>query len=217
MRFKILVLCVALLICTSLCAQETTGTIAGIVKDASGAVVPDANVTVQNTGTGQQRQVKSGSEGEFSVPQLPIGKYQVTATHPGFSKVLVKDTELQVNDRRRVDLTLPVGTAEQVVTVEASNTRVDTESSAVGAVITGKQVQDMPLNGRSLFSLVMSQPGVSSTGALMSGRVGVGLDSSPGINVNGMRAAQNNWLIDGGDNVDSGANLNVINFISLDA
>jgi hypothetical protein len=198
-------------------AQETTGTITGFVKDATGAVVPDVEVVVRNMNTGVERRVKSQADGEYTVTLLPIGIYQVTVETAGFKKYSAEGIKLSVNDRLRVDIALQVGAITETITVVGEAPVVQTESAEVGTVITGTLVKEMPLNGRSLYQLVALQPGVSAGGAIVSGRVGVGLDNLASINVNGARAAQNNWLIDGGDNVDTGSNLAVINYVSVDA
>lgn len=198
-------------------AQETTGTITGFVKDSTGAVIPNVEVTVRNVATGVERRVTTGAEGEYTATLLPVGRYEITVELQGFKKFTASNIRLSVNDRLRIDVTLEVGAIAETVTVEATVPAVQSESSEVGAVITGKQVTEMPLNGRSLYQLIALQPGVSASSAIVSGRVGVGLDQLASVNVNGARAAQNNWLIDGADNVDTGSNLAVINYISVDS
>ncbi|HWR17650.1 MAG TPA: carboxypeptidase regulatory-like domain-containing protein [Terriglobales bacterium] len=218
MRFRILMLVLLLGALSILCsAQETTATITGVVKDASGAVLPNVDVVIRNTGTGQERAVTTSQEGEYTATSLPIGTYEVSVKRAGFKDFLVKNIILNVNDRRRIEATLQVGGSSEQVTVEAAELAVQTENSQVGSVVTGRTVQEMPLNGRSLFSLVALQPGVSAASGIVSGRVGVGLDNLASVNVNGMRAAQNNWLIDGADNVDTGSNLGLLNYISIDS
>lgn len=198
-------------------AQEITGTITGFVKDTTGAVVPGVEVRIRNTATGLERRVVTSSEGEYTATLLPIGIYEVLVEAPGFKKAAVRDIKLSVNDRLRVDVTLEVGQITETITVVGEVPAVQTETAEVGTVITGTLVKEMPLNGRSLYQLVALQPGVSAAGAIISGRVGVGLDNLASVNVNGARASQNNWLIDGADNVDTGSNLAVINYISVDS
>lgn len=206
-----------LLVTTAAFSQEITGSITGFVKDPSGAVVPNAMVTVRNLGTGDQRQVTTGAEGEYTVTPLPIGRYEVVVEASGFQKFVAKEVQLSVNDRRRVDANLQVGSTDQTVTVEEAALAVQTEDSTVGNVISGNTVTQMPLNGRNLYQLIALQPGVSAAANIASGRVGVGLDALANVNINGARSSQNNWLLDGADNVDTGSNLAVINYISLDS
>lgn len=198
-------------------AQEITGTITGFVRDTTGAVLPNVEVVIRNMQTGLERRVKTGADGEYIATLLPIGLYEVIVEVSGFKRFAVRDIALSVNDRRRVDVTLEVGQITETITVVGELPAVQTESAEVGTVVTGVIVKEMPLNGRSLYQLVALQPGVSAGSAIVSGRVGVGLDNLASVNVNGARAAQNNWLIDGADNVDTGSNLAVINYISVDA
>ncbi len=198
-------------------AQETTGTITGFVKDSTGAVIPNVQVIVRNTGTGLERRLMTGAAGEYTATLLPVGSYEVAVEHAGFRKFLATGIALNVNDRLRIDVNLRVGATTEEVTVEAAVPLVQTESSAVGAVVRGEQVRQTPLNGRSLYQLLALQPGVTAGSNLLSGRVGYGLDATSSVSVNGMRFAQNNWLIDGGDNVDTGSNLGLINYVSIDA
>lgn len=198
-------------------AQEITGTITGIVKDKAGAVIPNADVVVRNMGTGIERRLKTGADGEYTATLLPVGKYEVLVEVAGFKKFETRDIRLSVNDRLRIDVTLDVGEVTETVVVVGEAPVVQRESAEVGTVIGGTLVKEMPLNGRSLYQLIALQPGVSAGGAIVSGRVGVGLDNLASVNVNGARAAQNNWLIDGADNVDTGSNLAVINYVSVDA
>jgi Carboxypeptidase regulatory-like domain/TonB-dependent Receptor Plug Domain len=197
-------------------AQETTGTITGLIKDLTGAVIPDVEVRIRNAATGLERRVTTGSEGDYTATQLPIGRYEVVVERAGFKKFTAKGIALSVNDRLRLDVVLELGEVTEVVEVQAVVSAVQSETAEVGTVITGRQVVDMPLNGRSLYQLVALQPGVSASSALVSGRVGVGLDNLASVNVNGARASQNNWLIDGADNVDTGSNQGTINFIGID-
>ncbi len=216
-RFVLFLVCsLALIVPGAINAQETTGTITGFIKDSTGAVVPGVEIAIRNMGTGVERRLFSGDRGEYTATLLPIGKYEVSAELTGFKKFTVSDIQVSVNDRLRVDVTLEIGAITELVTVEYAVPAVQSESAEVGSVITGRQVTEMPLNGRSIYQLVALQPGVSAGGALVSGRVGVGLDNLASINVNGMRAAQNNWLVDGADNVDTGSNLAVINYIGVD-
>lgn len=198
-------------------AQEITGTITGFVRDNTGAVIPGAQVIVRNVETGLERRMTTSDDGEYTATLLPIGRYEVMVEASGFKKFQARDIKLSVNDRLRIDATLEVGQITETVSVIGEAPLIQTESSEVGSVINQTLVKEMPLNGRSLYQLVALQPGVSATGAIASGRVGVGLDNLASVNVNGTRAAQNNWLIDGADNVDTGSNLAVINYISVDA
>ena len=217
LRYIIFSLCAVLLISGGALGQETTGTVTGVVKDASGGVIPGVEVIVKHVGTGFERRVLTSASGEYVATLLPVGGYQVTVEMTGFKKYERTGITLSVNDRLRVDITLEVGAPTETITVVGEAPKIQSETSDVGTVISGTQVTEMPLNGRSLYQLIALQPGVSAAGSIVSGRVGVGLDNLASVNINGARAAQNNWLIDGADNVDTGSNLGVINYISVDA
>src|SRR5665213_2273228 len=92
-------------------AQTNTGTILGTITDETGAVIPDAQVVAKNLGTGIERTVKAGASGEFSMPNLQIGHYSVTASHEGFAPASVQDTELQVAERTMLNIVLHLGSA----------------------------------------------------------------------------------------------------------
>lgn len=195
-------------------AQETTGTITGLVKDQSGAVVPGATVKVRNVGTNAETTSVTDGTGRYVTSGLPIGRYTVVVELSGFKTSVRADIDLHVADRLRVDATLQPGTITETVTVTGATPTVQTESSDISTLINSTQVSQMPLNGRNLVQLVAMQPGVSST---LTSTLGVGLAGLTNVFVNGNRASQNNWMIDGADNNDVGSNLALINYVNLDA
>lgn len=194
--------------------QETTGTITGTVKDSSGAVIPGVSVVVRNIGTNAATNVVSDDRGVYAAQRLPIGNYEVAAELDGFKRFLRANLELHVAERMRVDVTLQAGDLKEVVEVTGSAPIVQTESSEVSTLINNRQVLQMPLNGRNVISLVAMQPGVSSN---LPSTLFVGLASLQSVFVNGNRASQNNWMIDGADNNDAGSNLALINYVNVDA
>jgi hypothetical protein len=156
-------------------AQTNKGEIAGTVKDANGAVVPGASVTITKVDTSAERKVTSGDAGEYNAPLLDIGTYKVTATKQGFQTTTNENIVLQTNDRVRVDLELKPGDVSGVVTVTAAAPLVETESSNRGAVITGREVTELPLSGRNFTQLATLMPGVAA--ASNAGFGGTGPDS----------------------------------------
>jgi hypothetical protein len=156
-------------------AQTNKGEIVGTVKDANGAVVPGANVTITKVDTGTERKVTSGDAGEYNAPLLDIGTYKVTATKQGFQTTTNEGIVLQTNDRVRVDLELKPGDISGVVTITAAAPLVETESSNRGAVITGREVTELPLSGRNFTQLATLMPGVAA--ASNAGFGGTGPDS----------------------------------------
>jgi hypothetical protein len=213
------VLC-AWLACACL-AQEITGNIAGSVKDPQGAVVPNATVTLTDTDKGAViRTAKTTGGGDFSVPLLPIGHYSLTVEAPGFQKYIQSGIVLNANDKLSFHPTLAVGSAAQTVSVEANATQVELQSAQASGLISGTQIRELSLNNRNYEQLVLLQPGVSSTNNTDQLYVGAFTPfgtNSPNMSLNGGRVEQNNWLVDGFDNVDRGSNITLLTFPSVDA
>ena len=154
------VACLVLVLFSSIAfAQYDTGSIVGVVRDKSGAVIPGADVKVTNTKTGRVLEVKTGSVGEYSVPGLPAGPYKVEASHTGFETGVVSDVVLYATATRAVDVELKVGSETQNVTVVANTVAVNTQTSGSGGTVTGTQVENLPLNGRDFTTLTALVPG----------------------------------------------------------
>ena len=194
-------------------AQEITGTITGAVTDPSGAAIPGLTVNVRNLGTNATQSVVTDERGVYTATLLPAGRYEVSLELAGFKKFVRSNIELSVNDRLGVNIVLEPGDVSETVTVIATTPLVKTESSEVSTLINAKQVEQMPLNGRNVISLVALQPGVSST---LPSTLTVGLGNLTNVYVNGNRASQNNWMVDGADNNDAGSNLALINYVNVD-
>ena len=155
----------ALLLLPAAHAQLETGSILGVVQDSSGAKIPNADVTVSNMQTGAAAHLKSDGSGNFVAPVLQLGTYQVTATAPGFKQTTVGGIVLTATSRKRVDVSLQPGAAEQTVNVTSAAPLVQAASSEIGDVITGQAVQNLPLNGRDItetLGLVPSLNGANS-------------------------------------------------------
>jgi hypothetical protein len=141
-------------------AQAPTGTITGIVTDASGAAMPNVSVTITEKATGAVRTAVTNSSGFYSAPALPVGEYQMRAEMTGFATVQ-RDSEVQAGGTVTVNLPMSLGTAKEVVTVEAASTQINYENNAVQGVIDRAAVEDLPLNGRSFMQLAVLEPGVT--------------------------------------------------------
>ena len=201
--------------------QETTGTILGTVTDASGAVVPGATVTITNIDKNAVlRKLTSGKDGSFIAPLLPIGHYSVTVEAKGFKASTKSNIELNIRDQYRVDSALAPGSVTESVTVEADALQVDTLSATATGLINGTQIRELSLSQRNYEELVALTPGVSSG---VSDNIFVGVETPGGgtneidFSINGNRFSQNNWTIDGADNVDRGGNFSLLNYPSVDA
>src|SRR5690348_5865728 len=138
--------CLCVLLVCAVFAQTDRGTITGTVVDASGAVVPGAKVSVINAETQLRVDTVTTSTGNYTVPALPAGTYSLTVDQAGFTKFERTGITIQVAVTTRVDVTLTVGTATQSVDVAADATMLKTESAEQSSTITGKTVNDLPIN-----------------------------------------------------------------------
>ncbi len=142
-------------------AQVPTGALAGVVTDASGAVITNATVTLTNKETGLTRTVETNSEGFYSAPSLPAGEYEVKVVAKGFSAFL-RVTTVLTGSTTTVNAQLQVGQTSEIVTVTgATATTINYESNTVQGVVTRQQIDNLPLNGRSFLNLAQLEPGVT--------------------------------------------------------
>jgi hypothetical protein len=177
--------------------QDASGRVIGNVFDQQGGLVPEAHVTVTNTATGIAHSTTTNKDGYFEVLDLPIGSYNVTVEHEGFSKAVTQQQKLQINQSLRFDITLKVGTTSQSVTVEAQVTGVETVNPTLGQSVTSRQVVDMPLNGRDVMQLALLQPGVTEADPDYGGATTGGGNA---FSVAGGRPDSITFLLDGGLN-----------------
>src|SRR3954454_12902634 len=177
-------------------AQSTGGRIVGQVTDTSGAVVPGAKITLTNEATGVGYNSESGGTGDFSVLQLPVGVYTVTADRGTFKKYVRKGVRLELNQVLNLQIAMQLGSATEVVNVTGEAPLVDTSSTQLGTAIDAKTVTGLPLGGRDTYQLLQIQPGVTSTGGA---DLFYGSDQSGAVSVNGGRGRSNNFNVNGGD------------------
>jgi hypothetical protein len=199
-------------------AQAVSGTILGTVLDSTGSVVPGATVTILNTGTGLTRTVTTDASGEFTAPQVPTGKYSVTAELAGFKKVTLENIDVGVDQRIRVDVKLELGAMTEAVTITAESPLVQTSSSELGTTVRNEQIEAMPLNGRNFVQLTRSIPGVlrGIPGANIDGAGSLAWRASASFSANGQRPRDNNYMLDGVDNNETWLQTVVI-FPNVDA
>ena len=151
-------------------AQTNEGILTGTVVDSTGGAIQGAKIVAKNEATGISFTAISGSEGSFRFPSIPIGIYDVTASQPGFATLTQSGVNVQISTTTAITLTLNVGRAEQMVTVQADATRIETESSDVGTVVSSRQVLELPLalGGvgalRSPEAFVFLAPGTAGPG-----------------------------------------------------
>jgi hypothetical protein len=170
-------------------AQLDTGSIQGTVRDTTGALIPNAKVTVTNGGTQRAYHTISSNSGEYSVPTLPVGRYSVAASFQGFRTVTVQDVELNASEAHRVDVVLPAGGESQQVTVSANQMQVNTLSADLGTTIDAQRVANLPLNGRDFTDLLALVPGSVTSGQFGQTSLGGAETSFAGVNI----------LLDGAD------------------
>jgi hypothetical protein len=214
----VLCLVVASLLPVALAAQAVTGTILGLITDATGSVMPGTTVTLTNTGTGQVRSVTTDANGEYTVPSLPTGKYTVKAELSGFKTVTVPDVTLGVDQHYRVNLKLEVGAVEESVTVTGSSPLIQTSTSELGTTVSEEQIKTLPLNGRNFVNLTRTVPGVvrGVPGANIDGAGSLAWRASASFSANGQRPRDNNYMLDGVDNNETWLQT-VVLFPSVDA
>lgn len=212
----VLSLLFSLLLATSvLYAQSTNGVITGAVTDPSGAAVSGASVTVTDQGTGAVHTARTDGQGNYTIPDLAPGTYSVNVKNSGFKTFNQQNVILNVASVRRADAKLEPGGVTEVVNVEANAIQVQTTSGALGEVVDGQQVRELPLNGRSFVELTQLQPGVSAASNFSTTNKGLlaGVDFS----VNGNPTTNNLFLVDGANNNDVGSNRTILIYPSLDA
>jgi Carboxypeptidase regulatory-like domain/TonB dependent receptor len=189
-------------------AQTTNGLITGVVTDSSGAVVPGAQVSVVNRGTGQERVAASDSSGLYVVPQLAPGLYTLTAQRQGFASVKEDNIQLLVNQSLTIDVKLSVATTAETIEVTTAPPLLNTTTSTLSDVIEHEETVDLPLNGREFTQLALLTPGAApQEGGQQSGfTVALGAGGiSPAVS--GQRADQNNFTVDGVLNNDIYTNV----------
>ena len=206
---KLFVSVLMMLCATALIAQTDAGRIVGTVNDKSGAVVANATVTATNPATGQAVTVQSDANGSFAFSALKPGHYHLEAKQGTFGTQSA-DVDLQVSQVREINFKLAIGSVETVVNITDELPLVDTNTSSTGEVIQGRQVTELPLNGRNFTQLALLTPGVTRGyygDVSMGGNSGTNAEAfrnsdtgGASISANGLRQQANNYLLDGIDN-----------------
>ena len=178
---------------TSSLAQLPTATILGVVRDATGAVMPQADLTARNIDTGQTRTTVSALDGSYRFAALPIGNYEVTATQTGFQSSVRSGIRLTVGREAILNFSMQVGAVEQRVEVTAEAPLVNTTTGTLGGLVGEQEIAELPLNGRNYVDLALLQPGVQSS------RIATGGGSIDGtrFSSNGAPLSSNNSTLDG--------------------
>ncbi len=194
-------------------AQETTGNIAGQVKDQIGGTIPGAVVTITDPARGFQRTYQTTEDGTFNATDLPASLYTLTVEMQGFKKYQQEAFQVTVNDRRTLSIVLEPGEVSELVTVVADTPLVQ-DSPTQRGLISGDQIRELPLNTRNFVQLALLSAGVNSSNG---SQIGSGALSVVQLSINGGRTSAINWLVDGARNVDTGSNLTLLTTPSIDA
>jgi hypothetical protein len=181
--------------------QSTNATLSGTVQDPQGALIPHASVVATQIDTQQSRSTTSGEDGHYTIPDLPIGSYRVTASSTGFKTLVIPVITLQVNQSAEMNLKLEVGSTNEQIIVTTQVPLLNTETSSVGQVVENQSIESQPLNGREFWQLVALVPGASYTpGGEGSITGGSSLRASVvNVQINGTGFIWNGWLMDGAD------------------
>jgi len=196
----------------SLLAQQVTADIVGRLTDATGALVPNAQVAVTNTGTQEVRKALTNEQGEFTFNLLQIGSYKARVEAKGFKTVEVPSFPLTVGERHRLDIQMQVGTQSEEVVVTTEAPALQTDTASVGQTLESQAVQDLPTQGRNLYSLVQLAPGASAGPAngVSSGLRPDDRRQASEVSANGQSDSRNNNLLDGMDNNSRVGNIIIV-------
>jgi outer membrane receptor protein involved in Fe transport len=211
-RFTLAGLLVALLLFSAPVAAQTFGEITGSVTDSSGAVVAGATVNVANSATGVERKVTTNEVGNYNVPFLNPGRYNLTAQLEGFKIASRSGIIVQVGDVVRANFTMEVGAVTETIEVTGGAPLLQTESTALGTVIDQQRIVDLPLNGRNFLQLVRLSSNVSAemgSGGQANSRQG-GERANQAISISGQRQQYNQFTLDGVENTDPNFNTFVV-------
>lgn len=182
--FRALLLASFLAAVTPLWAQKDAGAIVGLVRDASGAVVTKAKVTVEDVDRGIRMTIFTNEQGEYVASPLKIGRYRVTVEKPGFKQAVAGPVQVNIQDRAGVDLKLDLGAASEVVTVTGEHSLLETETSDLGQVVDSHRINALPLNGRNYAQLALLGAGVAPA------EPGSRVETTFGFSANGARSCR---------------------------
>ncbi len=196
--------CMALVTAPTLQAQVDEGSITGTVTDTSGAVVPGAHVTLLNTDQGLSLETLSNGNGGYAFNPVRIGHYKITVSAKGFATTTQENLTVQVSQNLGINIQLKAGGATETVEITEAPPQLQTEDASMGQVIGSQEVNDLPLNGRNFTFLAQLGAGMQTPQADTRGNAASGAFSA-----NGLRPAQNNYLLDGIDN-----NSNAVDFLN---
>jgi len=189
---SVVVACLGILIVPA-SGQTTVGSIFGTVTDQSGGVIPDTTITAIDVNTGLVRTTRSNSSGNYLFPSVSTGDYNITAQAKGFTVETIKSLHVDANQSANATFKLPVGSESETVTVTSEAALIDTRESQLGETVDRKRIQDLPLDGRNVSSLVQLVAGVNNYTPQAQG----GDQNGDAFSVNGGRTNENTFYLDG--------------------
>jgi hypothetical protein len=192
-----------LLLCFSLFAQSDTASMTGVVRDQTGAAVPNAAVVVRNEATGNERRVTTNQDGFYVASNLPPGFYLVSVEATGFKKFESQNNKLDASVNATVNVALTVGSQSETIEVVATAPQVQSDTATVGRVVTQDQIQNLPLNGRNPLFLAQLKAGVRRGSSMAAFSFGL---NSGGYSINGSRPQDNLITFDGAPAIRTRAN-----------
>jgi hypothetical protein len=205
-----LLLALALIPCRAIVVRaDTVGSISGTVTDQTGGVIPDTTVTALNLDTTLAQTTKTNANGFYNFTALPVGRYEIEILREGFNPYKRTGLVVDVNSQLRVDISLSMGEQKEEVVVSDTAVHVETESSQMGEVVSGKEIVTVALNGRSFTDLLALQPGIvpmstQQPNSIVMAGAQVAIAPSGGLNpgnqsISGQREDANGFLVNGGD------------------
>ena len=199
--YLIVLFCLPAVVCT----QVNTADVLGTVTDQSGGILSGAPVVLTNLGRGETRTALSSQAGEYVFTLLQSGRYSLAATVSGFKKFVVNEFNLAAGDRRRENVRMTLGQNTETVEVTAAPPALETDSSVLSTIVTEKQVQDLPLNGRNFVQLAQLAAGANegTPGAIANGNRPDDRRQTASVSVNGQSDTLNTQLVDGLDNTEA--------------
>jgi Carboxypeptidase regulatory-like domain/TonB-dependent Receptor Plug Domain len=203
-----------LCVTVAVASGQTSGTLTGRVTDATGNYIPNASVTVTNTGTGEQHTTATNQSGVYALYDLLVGKYDISVSSTGFKSSTKSGVQLSVGDNLAINFQLEVGSVTESVKVTDATPLINTETADLSDVISSKQVTDLPLNGRAFTQLQQLVPGASRTGG---DEGGTGFNSSRGYAINGQQEQATGFQVDGVENTDMGNGTGLLTSPGLEA
>src|SRR5271155_1791771 len=180
-----------------LAAQSADASLTGRITDPKKAVIAGATVTVINSGNGIHYQGRTNETGTYYVPNLPPGRFRIEVEKVGFKAVIQSGVVLHVQDALQVNFEMMLGSTSESVTVEGSAPPLDTESSTIGTVVEQRKANELPLNGRNVFNLIVLAPSVIPQGSSTGTPVGVNPFGWNNYQVNGSFGNQSAEYLDG--------------------